>query len=127
MPGVVLDEDLSFNEHVDALVKKISKRIGLPKSSYLPYEERLNYYICTIKPLLMYGSSIWSLCTRYNQFNFICPRYNRELDAGRSFTINAIKAWNMLPLDIRQCPSAHSFRNVLFKNAFSRQLTMDHF
>ena len=46
---------------------------------------------------------------RYNHLNFVCPRYNSRkhtLDAERSFTISAIKAWNMLPLGIRPCSSA---------------------
>ena len=47
--------------------------------------------------MVVTNSNIHQRDTRYNQFNFICPRYNKELDAGRSFTTNAIKAWNMLP------------------------------
>ncbi len=46
---------------------------------------------------------------RYNHLNVVCPRYNSRnytVDAERSFTISAIKAWNMLPLGIRPCSSA---------------------
>ena len=41
--GVYVDQDLSFNEHVEQLCKKLTKRIGLLRSirQYLPLNERL--------------------------------------------------------------------------------------
>ena len=36
--------------------------------------------------------------TRYNELNFICPRYKLETQDGRSFTVRSIKEWNALPL-----------------------------
>ena len=57
------------------------------------------------------------------------PNVVQKIHASQSsvFYHNAIRAWNMLPLHIRQCSSVHSFRNALGTNAISRQLAMDYF
>ena len=50
--GVYIDLDLSFNEHVEHLCKKLTKRIGVSRSlgHYLPLNERILFYNTTIKP-----------------------------------------------------------------------------
>ena len=50
--GVYIDPDLSFNEHVEHLCKKLAKRIGVLRSirHYLPLNERILFYNATIKP-----------------------------------------------------------------------------
>ena len=55
--GVILDENLSFNDHTDELCKKLTKRIGLLNSikHNLPIRERIQFYNAIIKPLFMYG------------------------------------------------------------------------
>ena len=64
--GIVMDHKLSFHEHVDKLCGKLSKRIGLLRKirTYLPLEERKLYYNAWIKPVMMYGSLIWSTCSK---------------------------------------------------------------
>ena len=65
--GVILDQNLTFKEHVESLGKKLSKRISLFKRIKNVYcDTRVNYYTATIKPVLMYGSSIWTLSSRAN-------------------------------------------------------------
>ena len=61
-----MDHKLSFHEHVDKLCGKLSKRIGLLRKirTYLPLEERKLYYNALIKPVMMYGSLIWSSCAK---------------------------------------------------------------
>ena len=41
--GVYVDQDLSFDEHIEQLCKKLAKRIGLLRSirQYLPLNERI--------------------------------------------------------------------------------------
>ena len=41
--GVYFDQDLSFDEHIEQLCKKLAKRIGLLRSirQYLPLNERI--------------------------------------------------------------------------------------
>ncbi len=44
--GVIFDQNLSFNDHIDALCKKLTKRIGLLNSirHNLPIRERIQFY-----------------------------------------------------------------------------------
>ena len=66
--GVTLDQDLSFNRQVEELCKKLAKRIGLLRhiSHYLKRHQREIYYFTIIKPLLLYGSTIWTSCSKEN-------------------------------------------------------------
>ena len=60
MLGVHLDQDLNFDEHVESVCNKLSKRIGLLRSikHLLPKQERIILYNSIIKPTLMYGSVV---------------------------------------------------------------------
>ena len=58
--GVIIDEKLTFNEHVDYLCKKPSQKIGLLKKMRpsLPIRERKLFYKVVIKVQLMYGGVV---------------------------------------------------------------------
>jgi hypothetical protein len=64
--GVIIDVDLNFKEHINKLSKNLSKKIGLLRKirRYLPLLERKLFYNAVVKPVMMYGSSIWSGCSR---------------------------------------------------------------
>ena len=64
--GVYIDQDLTYEIHIDDLCKKLSKRLGLLRhiSPYLKQGQRMVFYLAVIKPLMMYLSSIWSSCTK---------------------------------------------------------------
>jgi hypothetical protein len=47
--------------------------------------------------------------TRYAEVNFICPKYKRETEGGRTFSVTTIKLWNSLPLNFSLCISALLF------------------
>jgi hypothetical protein len=53
--GVNLDQDLTFETHVEELCKKLSKRLGLLRriSPYLKQKQKAYYYEAVIKPLLL--------------------------------------------------------------------------
>ena len=59
-----LDEQLTFDLHIDSLCKKISKHIGILNriKAYLPRTERILYYNSLIKPLILYCSVTWTSC-----------------------------------------------------------------
>ena len=63
--GVTLDRNLTFEPHIDELCKKLSKRLGLLKqiSPYLKQRQRETYYNGVLRPILMYGSTIWDGCS----------------------------------------------------------------
>ena len=62
--GVILDENLNYETHIDHLCKKLSKQLGLLKhiSTYLKRRQRETYFNGVIKPTLMYRSVIWDCC-----------------------------------------------------------------
>ena len=70
--GVIFDQNLSVNDYIDALCKKLNKRIGLLNSirHNLPNRERIQFYNAIIKPLFMYGGLVWSMTSQENCLNF---------------------------------------------------------
>ena len=66
--GITLDQDLSFNRQIEELCKKLAKRIGLLRhiSPYLKRNQRDIYYSAIIKPVMLYGSTIWTSCSKEN-------------------------------------------------------------
>ena len=64
--GVIIDENLTYEAHVDELCNKLSKRIGLLRhiSCYLKKNQKLIYYNAVIKPLFMYASTVWTSCNK---------------------------------------------------------------
>ena len=63
-----LDEQLSFDVHIDSLCKKISKRIGILNriKAYLPRTERILYDNSLIKPLILYCSVTRTSCCSHD-------------------------------------------------------------
>ena len=64
-----------------------------------------------LNDLLKLNSNIHSRKTRYCNFNLTSPRYNRETEGGRTFTVTTCKAWNTLSLPVRQRDCAMNFLN----------------
>ena len=64
--GVIIDEDLTYEAHVDELCNKLSKRLGLLRhiSCYLQKDQKMIYYNAVIKRLFMYASTVWTSCNK---------------------------------------------------------------
>ena len=52
-----------------------------------------------INDLLIRNKSVYGRETRHDQFNFVCPKFRQNTEAGRSFSVSSIKLWNSLPDD----------------------------
>jgi len=83
-------------------------------------------------PLYTEGSSILdshqhNRATRYSNTNFICPRFNRMTEGGRSFTVTTCQLWNGLSLELRNSVSLESFKNNYRNNLFDLQQKLHHF
>ena len=63
--------------------------------------------------LLKLNSNIHSRQTRYCNFNLTSPRYNRQTEGGRTFTVTTCKAWNSLSLPVRQRDSVDSLKKSI--------------
>ena len=73
------------------------------------------------------NSNIHSRQTRYCNFNLTYPRYNRETERGRTFTVTTCKAWNSLSFPVRQRDSVDSLKKALWNEFFKQQQNLDHF
>ena len=149
--GLTLDDELSFDVHVEKLCTKLSQRIAVLSKikRCLPHRERIIYYNAMIKPvlklqkkaarvildmdtsarsvdmfkqlhwipyydevkifeatiaykrinsespgyltnMLKLNSSVNNRVTRYSNLNFLCPKYKRKTEGGRTFTVTTI-------------------------------------
>ena len=59
--GVTLDEHLSWNEHVEIICNKVSKRVGLLSRirPYLTQKAAKCVYNCLIQPIFNYTDTVW--------------------------------------------------------------------
>ena len=60
--GVWPQENLKWNSHVEAVVKKANKRLFCLREcrrASLPYEVSLTYYRTKLRPILEYTAPIW--------------------------------------------------------------------
>ena len=66
--GVYVDQDLSVDEHIEQLCKKLAKRIALLRSirQYLPLNERIFFYNPTVKSVFLYSGAVWSSTYKCN-------------------------------------------------------------
>ena len=65
---LTLDDELSFDVHVEKICMKLSQRIAaLSKiKRCLPHREHIIYYNAMIKPVILYGSTVWTVTSKEN-------------------------------------------------------------
>ena len=63
--GVFIDENLSWNTHIETVCKKISSTLGLIKriSDFVPFYTLLNIFNGLVKPQFDYCSLVWDCCS----------------------------------------------------------------
>ena len=103
--GVVIDSNLSWNLHIDYLIKKLNSRICLLKRAkvYLTFACRKMLYNALIKPILEYCCTVWGNCTVGNLQRVLrlqkrCARLILDADTHQ----NSVKLFNKLdwlPID----------------------------
>ena len=59
--GVVIQKNLTWNEHIESLIAKVNQRIGLLNriKHLLPLNARVALYNALIRPLLDFADTIW--------------------------------------------------------------------
>ena len=64
--GVYIDQNLSWNIHIDTLAKKIASGIGAMKRSrpFVPFETLLTIYNSLVQPHFDYCSVVWGNCNK---------------------------------------------------------------
>ena len=68
-----------------------------------------------------------SRTSRYGKITVVCPKYNREMEGGKSFLISAAKLWNSIPTDIRSCSNIGTSKNKYRTFLTEQYLDLDNF
>ena len=63
--GIQIDWNVTWKKHADAVIKKVSRAIGLLKhvKNFLPRHLLKNLYVSIVEPHLRYCSSVWGCCS----------------------------------------------------------------
>ena len=121
--GVIIDENLSWKEHVDDITKKISKFIGILNrlKSDLPLRILVNLYNTMILPYLNYCNVVWGNCAIY----LIQQLFRLQKRAIRTITNSSYLAHThklFLKLKILKISDLHTFQTALFMFSYHRNL-----
>ena len=68
--GVLIDDNLSFNEHVSKLCVKAARQTNAKRRivTYIPNKYRLNIYQAFIFPNFIYCDIVWHFCSNRNTY-----------------------------------------------------------
>ena len=107
--GVTVDEDLSWSNHVDNLISKISQRLGLLRrvKHLLPVKVRKTLYNSLVLPLFDYSDLIWGDKNNKTVMDYLQVQQNKAakliIDAPpMSSASEALAALNWKPLSHRR-------------------------
>ena len=66
--------------------------------------------------LLKFNADLHTRAGRYIKLNLACPRFNRETEGGKTFSVSATRLWNQLPINLKKKGDnscfLHSYRLV---------------
>ena len=77
--------------------------------------------------LLTRNADVHSRESRHGDFNLVCPRFTRETEGGRSFSVSTTRFWNSLPRDIKSKSSFSSLSKALTVSFTDRYQNIEHF
>ena len=90
--------------------------------------KRTNFVVPSyLMNMLRLNSEQHSRSTRFCNLNFVCPKYKRKTEGGRTFSVSTSKLWNSLPTDIRKKETVKSFKNALRNRVLDNQKVLHHF
>ena len=90
--------------------------------------KRINGYLPSyLNEHLILNNKRHSRNTRFSSINAVCPKYRRETEGGRSFTVSATRLWNSTPIEIRKLDSVACFKKNIFAKIFKEQQCLHHF
>ena len=85
------------------------------KLEWLPFYDKvkLNKSVLVLKRLLgscpaymydilKFNADLHLRTGRYSKLNFAYPRFNRETEGGRTFSVSATRLWNQLPTNLKK-------------------------
>src|ERR1700733_13444498 len=88
--GTILDQSLTWNEHIKTISQKVAKNIGIMSrvAHLLPKQTRLNLYYSLIHPYFTYSNMVWAstYSSRLTRLNSLQRRAMRIIDGTRCST-----------------------------------------
>ena len=112
---VILDADMQPNSI--ELFKKLT---------WLPFFCEIKIQMCVLAHKRLYGecpayiketlktnSDIHNRRSRYGSINIVCPRFARETEGGRTFSVRMSRLWNSLPSELKSITSINIFKTSL--------------
>ena len=114
-----------------------SNRINLfNKLEWLPFYVEANVNKCSLVQgncpgymfdLLKWNADLHTRSGRYSALNVVCPRYNRESEGERTFSVSVTRLWNSLPINLKKKTYVTSFRKATYSHFLSKYNDFDHF
>ena len=94
-----------------------TREVGSPRR--VKYENRMSNYINSVlKP----NSEIHNWSTRFGNLNFHCPVFKKNTaKGGRTFSVQTIRNWNELSMDVKKVKNVKSFTEKLYTNFIAKQ------
>ena len=78
--------------------------------------------------ILKFNADLHTRTGRYSKLILACPRFNRETEGGRSFSVSATRLWNQLPTNLqKETTTAVSFRMAFHRHFLTRYDEVEHF
>ena len=74
--------------------------------------------------LLKCNADLHTRSGRCSALNLVCPRYNRESEGGRTFSVSATRLWNSLPINLKKGTRVTSFRKAIYSHFVFKRDTM---
>ena len=95
--------------------------------SILVYKRILGECPFYLTQMLVRNVDVNRRTSRHGQLNLVCPRFKRETEGGRSFSVSTSRLWNMMPAHIKNQPNLASFKKSIFKHYMDSYKELDDF
>ena len=105
--GVHIDENLSWNVHIETIPKKIASGLGALKrcTRFVPQSTLHSVFNALIQPHFDYCSVVWGHCNKTLSVSLPHTNYLKN-----SFGYQGAVLWNSLPPNLRQAQTLNGFR-----------------
>ena len=80
-----------------------------------------------ISDMFKTNSSVHNRSTRHGNWNLVCPKYVRNNDGGKAFSVDAVKLWNSLPYDVKNKCNVKSFKTSVKTYLMNSYKNIDNF
>ena len=111
------------------------------KLNWLPFDDELKLNTCCMVFKIMNGQAPDYLVnkfsrvsdiskrrsSRYGNITFVCPKYYRETEGGKSFAVSAIKLWNNIPTTVRSSSNINTLKKRYRIFLAEQYIYVDHF